>query len=97
MRPENKKMKEFLASHGIACNPKWLKAGSLKRCWRLHDRKQHWTVDLQNKLNSLGFVDFDGSPLSQYSGNGGMFSVFVRGHEEFLVEEKPQGALLITN
>lgn len=44
-------------------------------------------TELHNKLNQLGFTSFDGRPLDKFSGNGGVFSVFVRGHNEFLQGE----------
>ena len=84
MRPENKRMTAFLKTNGIEARPKWLRAGSLKQTWRLHNSETPWTLDLAAKLNSLGFTDYDGRPLGQFSGNGGYFSVFVRGHEELL-------------
>ena len=84
MRPENKRMKQFLSNNGIKAVPKWLPDGSLKHCWRLYGKGQQWTPSLMEKLTSLGFVDFDYTPLGLFSGNGGMFSVFVRGHEELL-------------
>ena len=83
MLAHNKRMKDFLSNHGIKATPKYLNKGSLRGCWRLWGQIK-WDLDLANKLNSLGFVDFDGTPLERFSGNGGMFSVFVRGHYEFL-------------
>lgn len=94
MNLPNVRMKAYLLAHGIDATPKYLPNGSLKGCWRLtgKDKKstglfgyQIWTTKLQNKLTELGFVDFDGKPLHQFSGNGGVFSVFVRGHKEFLI------------
>jgi len=84
MRPENKRMQKFLEDHGIKATPKYLATGSTKGCWRLYDYGQKWTEELMNALNELGFVSFDGKPLNKYSGNGGMFQVFVRGHNELL-------------
>lgn len=84
MLPHNQRMKDFLASHGIRCTPKWIPDGSLKRSWRLNQKGQKWTLELAAKLNALGFTDLNHKPLGQYSGNGGMFQVFVRGHEELL-------------
>lgn len=75
-------MQEFLASHGIKAMPKYLWTGSLKHRWRLYDPETKWTKDLAQKLSSLGFTNFDGMPLREFSGNGGMFSVFVCGHQE---------------
>jgi hypothetical protein len=84
MRPENKRMKEFLASNGIFANVKYIATGSLKRTWRLFNTNTQWTEDLAVKLNLLSFINYDNKPLGKYSGNGGRFSVFVRGHDEFL-------------
>jgi len=78
MRPENQKMKDFLQGHGIDCTPKYLKDGSLKGRWMLQAKGKNWSQELQDKLNSLGFRDFDNAPLHRFSGNGGMFCVCVR-------------------
>ena len=84
MRPENIRMKGYLGTHGILATPKYFYTGSLKGCWRLYDRNQDWSADLCQQLTALGFVDYADKPLGQFSGNGGKFSVFVRGHNEFL-------------
>ncbi len=84
MRIENTRMKEFLASHGIKATPRYLHKGSMKGTWGLYDRGTKWTPELTEQLNALGFVDYDHTPLDQYSGNGGLFQVFVRGHNEML-------------
>jgi len=86
MREENKRMQEFLQSHGIKARAKYLDKGSMKHTWRLYNMDKRWTPTLQDKLTSLGFTDFDGRSLNEYSGNGGLFSVFVRGHYELLKE-----------
>ena len=85
-------MQSWLRSHGIDCSVRYLWHGSLQGCWRLCRRyiggepkpEQRWTIELADRLVRLGFVGFDSKPLGQYSGNGGLFSVFVRGHYEFL-------------
>jgi len=84
MRPENKKMQQFLQENGVTVTPKYISRGSLRGCWRLHNLKQPWNTVLIHKLTILGFTDFDGAPLHKFSGNGGFFAVFVRGHKEFL-------------
>ena len=84
MRPENKRMKTFLMQNGIDAMPKYIATGSLKQTWRLYNLKQQWTVGLCKKLNDLGFVGLDNKPLDKYSGNGGLFSIFARGHFELL-------------
>ena len=93
MRPENQRMQDFLKQNGIKATPKFLPVGSMKGCWRLYGKNkpgkelenyQTWTPELQAKLTNLGFVDYSNEPLSKYSGNGGLFSVFVRGHNELL-------------
>ena len=84
LRPENRRMKDFLATNGIDCKVKYIPDGSLKRTWRLSDINRKWTAELIEKLTALGFVGFDWKPLDVYSGNGGLFSVFVRGHDELL-------------
>ena len=83
MGPENKRMQTFLKQNGINAMPKYIATGSLKRTWRLYNLKQSWSMDLADKLTALGFNGLHG-PLGKYSGNGGLFSVFVRGHFELL-------------
>jgi dipeptidyl aminopeptidase/acylaminoacyl peptidase len=80
MRTENQKMKEYLAKNGIDCIPKYLFDGSMKKTWRLYHRTTKWwdNTDLQNKFKELGFKDYNGQDITNYSGNGGAFSVFLR-------------------
>ena len=92
MKPENKKMQNFLKANGIDAVPKYIPTGSLKHCWRLYGKNgngwngyQRWTPDLAEKLTALGFTGLY-HPLGEFDGNGGVFSVFVRGHFEFLEE-----------
>lgn len=87
MRPENQRMKAFLKQHNIEATPKFIWDGSLKRTWRLYNHDVKWTDELAARLTELGFVDFDHAPLGRYSGNGGVFSVFVRGHNELLGDQ----------
>lgn len=84
MRPENQRMKAFLADNGIRATPKYLSAGSLRGHWRLYDHNQVWTDNLCRSLSALGFMGLNGLALHKYSGNGGVFSVLVRGHNELL-------------
>lgn len=84
MRPENEKMRQFLQENGIECSVKYISDGSLKKTWRLYKKGEKWTEELAQKLTALGFVDFDWKPLSWLSGNGGLFSVFVRGYNELV-------------
>jgi hypothetical protein len=75
----NKKMRAFLKTNGIDAMPKYLDKGSMKGCWRIYGEGKWWgNKPLIDKMTKLGFVDFDGQPLSDYSGNGGMFSIFPR-------------------
>lgn len=93
MRAENIRMKNWLKQNGVKCSPKYLWNGSLKGTWRLDDYKRKdgqiistkwWgNKELQNKLIKLGFVDFDGKPISDYCGNGGEFSVFLRLNDKY--------------
>ena len=87
MRIENKRMQEFLLTHGIKAKVKYIPDGSLKHTWRLYDPLQKWNNPLREKLHNLGFNGLNG-PLSEYEGNGGVFSVFVYGHYELLEEER---------
>lgn len=84
MRPENQKMSDFLAPHFPGIRVKYIATGSLKRTWRLHLPDTKWTEEAAVKLNELGFTSFDRMPLGKFSGNGGTFQVFVRGHDEML-------------
>ena len=79
-RDENVKMAQFLKSNGIDATPKYIFSGSLAGCWRLYNLKTTWygNKELQQKLTALGFRDFDNKPLSDLSGNGGVFSIFAR-------------------
>jgi len=99
MRPENKRMQEFLRASGINAVPKYIFKGSLRGSWRLYgienkkdvggyglNKYQKWTLELAEKLTALGFRGLHG-PLGIYDGNGGVFSVFVRGHNNFLTNE----------
>jgi hypothetical protein len=78
-------MQQFLASHGIAANVKYFGKGSV-RGWRLYNSELQWTAELIAQLTALGFRHYDGEPLDRFDGNGGVFSVFVCGHEELLQE-----------
>ncbi len=80
MLQHNTAMKEYLHKHGIECTPKRIDKGSLGGTWRLYNSKQKWSPALAEKLTELGFIDFDGRPLNQFSGNGGYFSVYVCGN-----------------
>lgn len=95
MRPENKRMQAFLRANGIEAVPKYIATGSCKRTWRIYGKTGHgqsyenyqrMTGELVQKLNDLGFTNMWGEPIGQYEGNGGLFHVFVRGHNEFLVD-----------
>lgn len=80
MRTENKEMKKYLKTNGIDAMPKYLHEGSLKGCWRLYNSKVNWweNYELMGKLHNLGFRDYDGKPFTNFSGNGGRFSIFAR-------------------
>ena len=80
----NRKMQDFLKANGIIARAKYIQNGSLTHCWNLYGKGQYWNNELREKLTKLGFTAFDEKPLHKYSGNGGLFSVFVRGHYEFL-------------
>ncbi|MDD5530927.1 MAG: hypothetical protein PHX21_12990 [bacterium] len=81
LRNENELMKVFLHKNGIECTPRFTWTGSMKGTWRLYNKTMRWTSELIKKFTSLGFVDFDGRPLNQYSGNGGHFHIDVRNPE----------------
>ena len=83
-KPENIRMEAFLLHHGIKATAKWRAKGSYKFHWHLYNGIEKWTPELTAKLNALGFTDYYREPLGLYHGNGGTFSVHVRGHSEFL-------------
>jgi hypothetical protein len=103
MRPENNRMKQFLKANGIDAEPKYISTGTLKGSWRLYglvngkyDYKKEWgenhiqwwgNIELQNKINSLGFTDLGGKRVSDCTGNGGKFCIFVRGNIVLFNEE----------
>jgi hypothetical protein len=83
----NKKIKNYLAENGIIATPMLIKRGSMQGCIRIYQKTREftndcnfsrWTQDLVNKLTKLGFRDFDGQPLTLFSGNGGLFCIFAR-------------------
>jgi hypothetical protein len=80
MRIENKKMQEFLKSNGVKARVMYIATGSLKGSWRLYEPKTDWynNTELQDKLTALGFTNYDGGPLTKFSGNGGTFQIFAR-------------------
>ncbi len=89
--PHNKRMQEFLRNNGFPFAVPWyIEKGSMKGTWRIYCKQGKewlkWSNEAAEKLTSLGFTDTWGSPLSEFSGNGGYFQVFVRGHNEFLRE-----------
>ena len=84
MRDENQRMQQWLKAHGIDARVKYISTGSLKGTWRLYNPAVQWSEELGDKLTRLGFSGFDGRPFHRFSGNGGVFSVFVRGHKEML-------------
>jgi hypothetical protein len=77
MRPENAKMKAWLREHGIDARPRFITEGSMRGNWIIYGPGQRWTKELIDLFSVLGFVGFDGQPLGPYSGNGGMFSIYV--------------------
>jgi hypothetical protein len=95
MRDENARMQQFLRQHGIDARVKYTPVGSMKKTWRLFNANTKWTQELADKLNKLGFVDYNNKPLDEFSGNGGVFSVSVRGHNEFL-EDNPMTASFVS-
>jgi len=78
MKTENKIMKNYLAQNGIKARVKHLDKGSLAGTWRLYNPDLRWTEEIAEKLEDLGFRDFDGKHFNRFSGNGGIFSVFAR-------------------
>lgn len=81
----NVKMENFLKSNGFVNAVPWrIDKGSMRGCWRIYSKQgrgwnniDKWTPDIADKFNKLGFVGFDGKPLNQLSGTGGVFHIFV--------------------
>ena len=80
MRHENEKMRKHLLENGIDCRVKFIWDGSLKGTWRLYNPNTNWhdNTQLWEKLTALGFKDYNNQPFTQFSGNGGVFSIFAR-------------------
>ena len=87
-RKENLRMQTFLARRGFRVRVKRIHDGSMKGVWRIYGPGQRWTEGLAEVLNKLGFTDFDGTPLSTFSGNGNAFQVFVRGFDSMASPSK---------
>lgn len=83
-RPEHARMQAWLKEHGIEASVKYFRDGSMRGCWSFYNGAVNWSLELAEKLNGLGFLDYDHKPLGTFSGNGGVFSVFVTGHDEIL-------------
>jgi hypothetical protein len=79
MRQENQKMKAFLKEHGIDAMPKYIRHGTLAPSWRIYNYSITWTEELATRFTELGFTGLHG-PIGKYEGNGGVLSVFLRGH-----------------
>ena len=79
-REENVKMVEYLKQNEVDATPKYIFNGSMAGTWRIYNLKTKWydNKELQEKLTSLGFRDFDNTPLDNFSGNGGVFQIFAR-------------------
>lgn len=92
-RPENVRMQNFLAANGIRAKAKYQFAGSMRGTWRLFWPDTPWTQELVDKLSALGFQSAHCEPLSIHNGNGGTFSVSVRGHDELVKDPQPERSL----
>lgn len=79
MKTINKEMKGFLEGNGVNVKSvKYIESGTMAGAFYLWGGKNlKWSECLANKLNELGFKDFDRNELDKFSGNGGYFSVFV--------------------
>ena len=79
-RDENVKMAQFLKENNVDATPKYIATGSMAGSWRLYNLKTKWygNKELQEKLTSLGFRDYNNTPFDDFSGNGGVFQVFAR-------------------
>ena len=82
MRAENQRMVAFLAANGIKARVKRFTDGSLRGTWRIFIPDATWDETAAAQLTALGFTDFDNRPLARWSGNGGMYQLFVRGNDE---------------
>ena len=80
MKIVNQNMKNLLAKNGIDAQVKYLDKGSMKGTWRIQNAKVTWygNKELQAKMTELGFLDYSKAPLNDFSGNGGVFQVFVK-------------------
>jgi hypothetical protein len=82
MRNPNAAMVAYLAAHGLKVKARHIASGCLRGTWRLSAKGRKWRQHDADLLNSLGFTDHEGRPLTDKSGVGGEFQVFVRGPAE---------------
>lgn len=81
MNEQTKAVKtEIMNLTGLKVNVSFIKTGSLKNNYRVYSRDIKWwgNEKLIEQLSLAGYVDFDNKPLSNYSGNGGLFSIFIK-------------------
>lgn len=87
LRPENARLLAFLAPHFPEINDlrvKRIRDGSLKGSWRVYAPNVRWSEAYAQKFIDLGFLNLWGDPDLKHAGNGGLFSIFVRGHNELV-------------
>lgn len=87
MRIENKRMMAFLRHYGIRAKARYTPTGSMKGTWNIWDLETKWEPGIRAMFGALGFMDYDGQPLKEWSGNGGRLSLSVRGHNELLTTD----------
>ena len=84
LRPENQRLLAFLQPPfpGLDLRVKRIREGSLRGSWRIYVPGVKWSEELGQKFLDLGFLNLWGDPDLKHVGNGGLFSVFLRGHNE---------------
>lgn len=84
MLEQNRNMAAFIQDNlGIKVIPKYFDKGSMRGTWRLYWKGEKWSMEWAEKFNALGFTDCWNKSLGEFSGNGGMFQLFVRHEANF--------------
>lgn len=91
MLAHNRALASWLAGHGVdRCTCKRIDSGSLRGSWRITRRRpdakgrtawdkiEDWTANDAARLSLLGLRNLRLKNLTQFDGNGGKWSLFVR-------------------
>lgn len=87
MRAQNRRMIDFLKANGIKARATYVDKGSMKGTWTIRNGVDEWSDGLRKQFTDLGFSDWDGHALRDFSSNGPVgfgFFICVRGHNELV-------------